>query len=123
MKRSVLRAQKDVSRIYCFFCVIISQLCSVVVIILVLLVLLFIAPLFFHLPKVNYTFQKFLRWHKLLLCHFLNLQTFFVLLLLLSSSSYVCFNPGYPSCSCDRQSRWPAQAIFKAAGFMGNSQT
>lgn len=32
-----------------------TQLCSVVVIALILLVLLFIAPLFFHLPKVRKT--------------------------------------------------------------------
>lgn len=31
----------------------IPQLCSIVVIVLILLVLLFIAPLFFHLPKVT----------------------------------------------------------------------
>ena len=36
----------------------ISQLCSVVVIALILLVLLFIAPLFFHLPKVRGIFAK-----------------------------------------------------------------
>ena len=85
MKRSVLRAQKDVSRIDCFFCVTISQLCSVVVIALILLVLLFIAPLFYHLPKVSYTFQNFLLWHMLLICHFLDLQTLFLVIITFES--------------------------------------
>ena len=39
----------------------IPQLCSVVVIALILLVLLFIAPLFFHLPKVRETFAKIIQ--------------------------------------------------------------
>ena len=54
------QSQGAINTIHCFSIYLkviitysIPQLCSIVVIVLILLVLLFIAPLFFHLPKVT----------------------------------------------------------------------